>query len=165
MLAPMGITWHLIYDYGVAPVHPNKAWIKPMISAPTPLDWHPSSWKDNWFLDHCEIDDLGRYCHLSDDDWYDKDFFSKLDERDSDVLIATMMNGPTPEGPRTNLWAEPGRVQGGRIGAQQIIVSGYIIRYYRYGRQYAGDWDFIEAITSNHPYEFVREANVYWNHI
>lgn len=164
-LAPLGITWHLTYDKGVSYAHPDLPWIKAMTAEPPPPGWHPSSWKDNWFLDHTQIDDLGRYCHLSDDDWYEPEFFQKLDRHDGDVLIVTMQNGPTPEGPRQTLHARPECVRGGRIGAQQLIACGYIARFFRYGKAYAGDWDFISAITQVHPPEFVPEASVYWNHL
>lgn len=165
LLRTMGIQWHLLYDEGVKFVHPNEKWIKPMVCPPAPSGWHPSGWKDNWFLDHEEIDDLGRYQHFSDDDWYDPDFFRKIDVVDDDVIIVTMKNGPTPEGPREDLIARPERVRGGRIGAQQIVVAGYIIRYHRYGKHYAGDWDFIESIAKQHPLTFIPEAFVYWNHL
>lgn len=165
MLATKEVSWHLIYDEEAPLRHEPLSWISHSFAPRNPSGWHPSGWKDNWFLDHEPIDDHALYLHFSDDDWYEPDFFEKLDRVGADVMIVTMRNAPTPQGPRTDLMAQPENLRGSRIGAQQIAVRGSIIRNFRYGPAYDGDWDFINAITQKHPPVYVPEANVFWNYL
>ena len=163
MLEPMEIQWNIIYGPGVKFCHPELQWIKAFSAPQWPSDWHPAPWKANWFLDHVPIDNHAMYLQLSDDDRYEPEFFQKVDDVDGDVLIVTMVNAPTPAGGRTTLIACKENLRGSRIGGQQIIVKGDIIRHHRYGSAYDGDWNFIESVTRNNSPVYIPDATVFWN--
>lgn len=167
MLSTHNIIWHPIYQHSVFPERLLPKWVEPCYCTPTPNGWHPANWKANYFLDHWNIEENDRYANLSDDDFYEPGFYRKISKHKGDVVVVSMRRGDVAIGgyPKHTLVAKAENLKGAGIGGQQLIVSGRVIRGFRYGREYAGDWEFISKIISKHRVEFAPEAFVYFNYL
>ena len=154
------LTWHPIIDEDLKFDIASSDWIKPLRCAARVDGWFMGHYKENWFIEHSEIEDADRYLVLNDDDAYGTDFFSKIDAVEGDCLICSMRRNNKGD----VLIAAPQNVVGGLIGGEQIIVSGGVLRQFRAGPSYGGDRDFIAAITAKYPPTFVPDAEVFWNY-
>lgn len=163
-------TWHLICEKKDIPFRMHiPEWMRVVECDPMPAGWFPASWKPNWFADHVELNPDARYLLLNDDDFYEPGFFQKIDEHDGEVVICSMKRGHnTPpgstNGPET-LNARPQELHQAGIGGEQIIVSGRVLKEFRFGPPYDGDWTFISAVTAKYPPVFVPDAFVWFNYL
>lgn len=160
MLHRERVRWHPILD-GHALFTFLADWIYPSLyPGPMPEGWFPGHAIQNWWIENRWIYDTHRYAMLSDDDMYEEGFIDKIDAVDGDVLIATMLREHAGHG---TLVACAENVKGGSIGGEQIIVTGAVLKQFRFGPSGMGDWDFIKAVTDKYPAVFVPDAKVYWN--
>lgn len=125
------------------------------------------SWKTNWFLDHVTFDDETRYCLLNDDDFFAPGFFDRLDEHDEPFILCSMNRGDHhPKGsphPGGVLIACPENMRPGYVGGEQLIVAGKILKDYRLGVSYEGDWKLLEQLLKDHRPRYAPEAYVLFN--
>lgn len=168
LLGPLNVTWEPIFDD--TPENrersPSQDWIVPRFAPKAPEGWHPAAWPIYWHPCHCAVDPRARYCILTDDDSYEPGFFEKIDAIESNVLIVSMKRGDNPAAsgyPTDTLVAAPENMHCGRIGGEQIVVSGVIWDKFRHLHTAAGDWPWIAAITSLHAPVFVPDAFVRFN--
>jgi len=163
MLDAQRVEWHVVVDEGSAATFP-------CLRCPrAPELWNPGGWIFNWFIRNEEIHDGDRYSYLSDDDFYEPGFFDKIDARAGEALVVSMNRGqhqtPNPGYPADTLVGCPENIHHGKIGMEQIIVSGKVLRQHRHGRGADGDWDFISSVVHCHPPAFVPEAFVWFNYL
>lgn len=152
----LGVIWHPIFDADV-PFSISAEWIDPMVCPTKEPGWFPGHWYQNYWVENAKIVDRDRYIMCSDDDDFELGFFDKMDAKEGDVLVCSMKR------PGDMLWARPDFMQCGMVGGEQVMVTGEILKKYRWGHHYAGDWDWISSVISNHPPVFVPEAVVWWN--
>lgn len=161
MLEPMRIQWHVIMNEGmIVEFNPQRC-------PPSPEKWNGGCWAINWYIRRATIDPLARYLVLADDDAYEPFFFDKIDKAEGEVIVASMKRGdhatPNPGYGTETLVASKENVAHGKIGAEQIVVTGAILKQHRYGRTPDGDWDFISSVVSEHEPVFAPDAFVWFN--
>lgn len=108
-----------------------------------------------------------QYMILCDDDSVEEGFFDKIPNED--VVIASMKRGEhVPVGGvgygRGDLIASPSNIGLGKIGGEQLIVKGKILRDFRYGLGYSGDFDMIRKIVAEYTPVYVPDAYVLFNY-
>jgi len=161
MLTPINVKWHVIMNEGII------VDFNPLRCPPKPEKWNGGCWAINWYILNAEIEAGARYLVLPDDDFYEPWFFDKIDAVDGSVLIVSMKRGnhttPDPGYGTDTLVASKENLAHGKIGAEQIVVTGDILRDHRYGRAADGDWDFISSVTAFHDPVFVPDAFVWFN--
>jgi hypothetical protein len=172
MLSPTGVLWHPIFDRMVDVSSLWLPWILPMFSRAAAPGWFPGHYAANWFLNHVYWQNQDRYLLLNDDDFYEPDFFPKVDSVDGDVLVCSMKRGQhspaktdTPAQACNDLIAAQENLTCGGIGGEQIILAGHVQRNYRVGPGFAGDWDMISAVLKEYKPAFVPDAFVWFNYL
>ena len=175
MLTPMPVLWHLLLDEGLPFSLRLPAWCTVYSCPKSEPFW--SYWADslNRFISRGFVDQnpKSRYLILNDDDFYEPDFFDKIDKRDGEVIICSMIRGhnipagviPERAHPTHTLTAAPESVQVGHIGAEQMVCSGRIFSAYGFNNTIAADGERICKIASENPPEFAPEANVWFNYL
>jgi hypothetical protein len=170
MLQGNGVIWHPVFNddlpFGIHNLH----WIDPTYAPPPPKDFCAPHWYINWFIEHTLIHDLDRYLFLMDDDFYEPGFFGKLDAVGGSVLICSMQRGQheppgSPHHGLTPLLAAKENLKICHVGAEQLIVSGSILRECRFGPGTTADGTLIESLALKHQITFVPHANVWFNYL
>lgn len=172
MLRPTGVTWHLVCEFEEIPAAPlGTEWAKLMLCDHFPEGWFAGSYKKNWFLNHVEWDHEARYIMLNDDDLYEPGFFEKMDDQDGEFLICSMKRGDqcpsdskNPQACHT-LVADKANLFCGGVADEQVMLSGRLLRRYRFGREYAGDWSLIKDVLAQHAPAMVPGAFVWFNYL
>jgi hypothetical protein len=154
------LVWHPIVDRELKFQLAQSEWVEPMVCPGKVDGWFMGHYKENWFIEHAEIVDTDRYLVLNDDDAYGTDFFQKIDLVKGDCLICSMRRNSRGD----LLTAAPYNLLPCKVGGEQIVVTGEILKRFRWGEDYTGDWDFIKAVTEKYPPVFVPEAEVFWNY-
>lgn len=153
-----GVQWHPIFDADL-PFTLQADWIHPMVCPTKEPGWFVGHWYQNWFVEHAEIVDGDRYIMCSDDDVHEEPFFDIMDLHEGKALVCSMQRHSD------RLIAAPENMQGGRVGGEQLMVSGEVLRQFRWTAHNAGDWDWIASVIAKYPPAFVPEATVWWNHL
>lgn len=97
-----------------------------------------------------------QYMILCDDDFTSEGFFDKIP--DEDVVVVSMDRGLDV------LRARPEMMKIGRVGGEQVIVKGKILKNYRYGLSAVGDGEMIEKMVKNcEKFTYVPDAYVMFN--
>lgn len=172
------ITWHVITDKSIDfEIVFKKDWIKSYIS-PTEgkLFWERSNNSINWFLNNYNIIDDEYYCFLNDDDSYEYNFFDKLNtflnSSNGDVVICSMDRGDKiPENvkaerrhPNDKIIASPDICKVTKVGLEQIILKGKILKNYKIPVHVYGDGMLIEQIVKENKTVYAPNINVYFNY-
>lgn len=185
LLAPQKIVWHIVMDWDQPfRLHFHKEmWINTHVydefafmESPYKKFWERCNASINWLLDSISIRDDDYYCILNDDDAYEPGFFDKLraiEHEGHDVIIPSMMRGQhTPAGVAPErahgtdtLVADPSNMQIGRIGVEQCIVKGRILKNCRLPLRIAGDGEMITYIAATNKVHYLPSANVYFNYL
>lgn len=150
------VIWHPIFDADL-PFSLSADWIFPMVCPTKEPGWFVGHWYQNYWVEHAEIVDDHRYIMCSDDDDYEVGFFDLMDQHNGEVLVCSMKRHGDI------LYADPGYMHCGMVGGEQVMVTGAILRKFRWTGHYAGDWDWIAGVLSAHPPTFVPSAMVWWN--
>ncbi len=132
----------------------------------------------NKFVDE-GLDDETQYILLCDDDTVEEGFFDKIP--DDNVVIVSMKRNDRnqlhmvvddwfaqkyhPEMGEDILLADPSNFRIARIGGEQIILKGKILKNYRYGLSNVGDGEMILKVIAENPVTLVPEAFVYFNYL
>lgn len=152
----VGVQWHVIFDADL-PFTLQADWIHSMVCPTKEPGWFVGHWYQNYWVEHETIIDQDRYIMCSDDDDYEVGFFDLMDQKEGEVLICSMKR------PGDILYADPGYMHCGMVGGEQIMMTGRVLRQFRWAHHYAGDWDFIINVITRYPPVFVPEARVWWN--
>jgi hypothetical protein len=172
MLEGRPVMWHPIFDEGLAfDVEFKQDWIKKSYSPKSVPFW--LMWADsmNRFITAGGLVQDDRYCILNDDDFYEPDFFDKVDKHDGELVICSMKRGHhTPAGVAAErahgtdtLTGRPEEMCVGRVGAEQIIVSGRIFATMGFTGGVAADGECIVQTAAKHPVDYCPEAFVWFN--
>jgi hypothetical protein len=103
------------------------------------------SWKVNWFIEHCNIDDSSYYLILCDDCFYEQGFFNKIDNISTSVGIVSMKRGDNIVGegqqrhPNDTLIANPNNMTISRVGIEQFIIRGDILKTLHFDSCFVAD--------------------------
>lgn len=148
--------WILLTAEGEQPfVH--DSWIKEINISLT--DYEAGTCKSNYlfnkFIDQGLDEDI-QYMILCDDDFVDEGFWDKIP--DEDIVVVSMDRGVD------FLRARPEMMRIGRVGGEQVIVKGKILKNYRYGLSNVGDGEMIEQMVKNgEKFIYVPDAHVLFN--
>jgi len=165
----MNINWHVITDEDLGfSLNFKDSWITNYVCPNDGVEfWARCHGALNWFIDSQELKDDEMYCFMNDDDGYEPDFFTKVDDAVKetvrqhgsipDVLIVSMLRGDqTPAGlewprshPTWSLFAHPQNMQPGHVGLEQILLSGEVLKKHRLSLDHDGDGQFIVQATQN----------------
>lgn len=166
-----GAHWHLLLDQDVN-LPSLGAWVHQYRFPPPPEGFFIGHWMVNQFLDNTVIVDEDRYVVITDDDFIEPGFFSKLTAYDDDVLIVSMRRGfpgttGDGEGAFDTLIAKPENIRVGSVGFEQLVVKGKILKQYRCEGVYHADGLLIIRMFQEIPdkFRFVPDAFVYFNYL
>ena len=170
MLHKHPVIWHPIFNDDLPFGIHNVSWIDPMYAPAATPGFNPGNWYINWFIIHARLLDDDRYLVLADDDFYEPRFFDKLDEHEGEVLICSMLRGQhqppggVPYG-TSPLVAAPKNLKIGGVGMEQLVISGRLLKNFRIGPETVSDGAAIINLSKEHKFEFVPEANVWFNYL
>lgn len=123
------------------------------------------------------LDDETQYMVLCDDDSVEEGFFEKIP--DEDVVCVSMKRNEASYHVVVDDWfartahnekgpdiliASPNNMKIARVGGEQLIVKGKILRNYRYGLSLIGDGEMVLKIAAEHPVTYVPDAYVLFNY-
>jgi len=170
MLAPLGVTWHLLVEKTAQGcLVSQQDLVRFEYFRNPPKDWSACHHLVNCFLEQVKPDKMARYVWLCDDDFLEPDFFNKLDAHDGEALICSANRGQRqPKGsphPPTVLLASPKNMRRGEVAGEQLIFSGRIGRAYRFGHTYSGDFDFIASVMAHERLVYVPDAWIWYNYL
>lgn len=152
---PMGIILHPIM-FRDEETDFNEPWIFPVIIPVDAKDCqaaHPGTFKRNWFIEHCSIDDGDYYVTVDDDDMYEAGVFDAIKQANDDIVIVSMKRGdyvpkdaaPERRYPTYTLYAHPDNIRISGISGQQSFVLGKIFKDHTFDEM-SGVWDGKAAI-------------------
>lgn len=122
------------------------------------------------------LDDDTQYMILNDDDSVEEGFFEKIPNDDAvctsmkrgDIAAPHMIFGDWPEYYVEDcvdiLYAKPENMKIGKVGGEQLIIKGKILRNFRYGLNSVGDGEMIMKVVAEHPVTYVPDAYVLFNY-
>lgn len=130
-----------------------------------------------------EAEDEIQYMVLCDDDSVEEGFFDKIPNKD--VVCVSMKRGDTPfehvvwddwcsrqghiENNIDTLIAAPENMKPAKVGGEQLIVKGKILKQFEYGMadsssNLPGDYTFISDVLSKYTSTYVPDAYVLFNY-
>jgi len=129
----------------------EEHWIHPVIIYENSINCKvmmPGCYKRNWYIKNYEIINDDYYVTVDDDDFYEPNVFSEVDQMCNDIVIVSMKRGhhtpssakPPRDYPTDTLFAHPKNVQIGCISAQQSFVKGHIFKQHLHN-EYFHCWD------------------------
>jgi glycosyltransferase involved in cell wall biosynthesis len=154
----------LIDDHTLAPLFPDWVTVKKLDKPPRRANLSPSNWLFNEFISS-GLEPETQYMILCDDDSVEDGFFDKIP--DKDVVITSMKRGDnlTPNSYGINtLMASPDNIGIGKVGGEQCIVKGKVLRDFRYGLNYVGDGVMVMRVCEEHTPVYVPDAYVLFNY-
>lgn len=132
----------------------------------------------NKFLDE-GLDDETQYILLCDDDVVEEGFWEKIPNED--VVIVSMKRTDRTTihmvwddwSTQTGHWelgvdtlmASPDNLRIARVGGEQIIIKGKVLKNYRYGLSNVGDGEMILQVAEKEKIHFVPDAYVLFNYL
>lgn len=116
-----------------------------------------SNWLFNEFIKD-GLEDETQYMILCDDDFVDEGFWEKIPQ--DDAVVVSMHRG------LDILLARPENMRIGRVGGEQVILKGKVLKNYRYGLSQVGDGEMIEQMVANgQQFTYVPDAQVLFNYL
>lgn len=132
----------------------------------------------NKFIDE-GLDDETQYILLCDDDFVEEGFWDKIPNKD--VVITSMKRNDRIQahmvwddwGLKTQhiemgidiLVAAPENIAIAKVGGEQLIIKGKILKNYRYGLSPVGDGEMVIQVVKDHPVTYVPDAYVLFNYL
>ena len=159
MLKPQNVNWHLMIDDDWPALNFKESWIHSIHGRPPPPRFFIGHWMLNLFLDHHKIYDNEYYVLLTDDDFYEPDFFAKLQKYTDDAIIVSMRRAGDL------LVADPTNMRIAHVGLEQLVIKGSLLKGYRINGFYEADGDLITRIWYQHAarFKFAPEIVCYFN--
>lgn len=176
LLEPQGIIWHPIMDDdGKFTLSFYPAWVaEQVVKLPEGgTFFERCNTSINLWMDRHDWQPEDYYCILNDDDAYEPGFFDKIRRCSDDVIVPSMMRGnqtPADVSPERahgtdTLLADPSNMQVGRIGVEQMIVKGRILKNCRLPLTIAGDGEMLTYIGATNPVTYMPDAYVWFNYL
>lgn len=162
VLLKAGVQWTVLVDREID----FPEWVEVKRYDKAPAGVCPSNWLFNKFIDE-GLDDETQYMILCDDDSIEDGFFDDLPN--SGIVITSMKRGERvpPVGcgyGHGDLLASPLNIGIGKIGGEQFIVKGKILKNYRYGLSSVGDGEMIVEIMKTHTAKYRPDKFVLFNY-
>ena len=139
-----------------------------------PSNWFVGHWLFNYALDTLnqgvagiQIADGDYYSILTDDDFYEPDFFKKLARHRGDAVITSAKRGDHSVGrhPKTTLLAKPGFMRRGLVSLEQLFMAGTVARKMRLEHSFDSDGRLVEEVVQRYQVSYVPEAFVWFNYL
>ena len=163
------VVFHPLIDRPIE--FPKEAWIKPFSFKRGPgiknIAFH--AW-DKYFDSGKLIDD-DYYLFISDDDFLEPDFFKKIEDINTDVILVSMKRGDNVTAARYGTETLIPRwhlLQRSRIGTEQLIAKGKILKNERFRDLYNADGLFIGTLHRKNPHQnftFKTDAYIWFNYL
>lgn len=174
MLEPFNLEWNILLDKNLPfKVSVPGDWVKCFYLEPAQPFWRAWANHINKYIELAVIVPEDRYLILNDDDFYEPDFFSKIDKHSGEVIICSMLRGHrTPPGLEPirchgthTLTACPQNMQVGAVGCEQMIVSGRIFSGIKLTDEPCADGVAICNVVKSNPVDYAPEAFVWFNYL
>lgn len=164
-LKKQGVHWHLLLDGGVC-LPDLGSWVRRHWFSPPPKDFFIGHWMINEFLDHTEVVDDDLYHVLTDDDFTQEGFYDGVRQIEGDIIITSMYRSNKPSGTNSDcafgtLIAAPENIGVGRVGLEQMLIRGSMLKNYRLTGEYHADGLLIEKLWAEHPGKFVFAPDLF----
>lgn len=175
MLKSQGVDlhWDLLIDSNTPfNVSIPGGWVTIFHFPPVQPFWR--AWRNhlNSYIRIANISSGERYLILNDDDFYEPDFFKKLDLHTGNFIVCSMMRGQRtpPSGPQRShptdtLMADPSNMRVGRVGCEQMIVTGELFKTIHFADDVCADGIAIVDMYRRQPVDFAPEAFVWFNYL
>ena len=115
--------------------------------------------KPNWLFNEFisqGLDQETQYMILCDDDSVEEGFFDKIPNED--VVCVSMKRG------YDTLIASPENTKVAKMGGEQMILKGKVLRNFRYGLSVVGDGEMIERVAQEYPITYLPDTYVLFNY-
>lgn len=165
------LDWSILLDNNLPfAVSVPAKWVTVFYFPPAQPFWRAWSKHLNGFIKQGFIWPKDRYIILNDDDFAEPGFFAKLDKRAGEFLVCSMQRGQHVatgghNHPTDTLIASPENMNVGRVGCEQMIVSGQLFKTITFADHLCADGMAIVELSKRHPPVFVPEANVLFNYL
>lgn len=163
------VIFHPIIDKPIE--FPNEDWIKPFTFTPDAgikrITFH--AW--NKYIASGNLIDDDYYLFISDDDFLEPGFFEKIKDISTDIILVSMKRGDntTKSGYSTNTLVPNWRVlMRSRIGTEQLIIKGRILKNERFHDNITADGQFIGMLWKKYPhgcFTFKTDAYIWFNYL
>lgn len=164
-LRQFDIEWRPILHAPVGDL--DETWIRPFYVGDVPPGIDPPYWKLNRIIED-GLDEDRWYAVLCDDDLYEPLFFDDLTGLATDIAVVSMMRGhnvpprETNRHPTSPLRAAASNMKRCRVGLQQLIVRGRMLRSLRYtGTSGIADGLMAEQLFAQYPEQITYYPDVY----
>lgn len=164
-----GVVFHPLIDRRIK--FPKESWIKPFFFTKKPgIKW-PVYHAWNEFLNSGMVVDKDYYMFICDDDFLEPDFFEKIKDIKTDIILVSMKRGDkvTKSGYSTNtLTPRWNRMVRSWVAAEQLLIKGKIIKNERFIDQRTADGCLIGSLWGKFPHNlftFKTDAYVWFNYL
>jgi len=138
----------------------------------------PSNYLINEYIATTKLDPEMQYMVLCDDDAVEDGFFDKIPNED--VVLVSMQRNDIPQ--RHVVWddwykklghfedgvdlleAKPENLKMAKVGGEQLILKGKVLRRFRYGLGPNGDGEMVLKVAEEYPITYVPDAKIYFNY-
>ncbi len=174
MLQSAGVQWYPVLDDDLPRISFSQAWIHPIYAPAAPPNWFIGHFLFNYALDTLsrgaggiQVQEGDYYSILTDDDFYEPDFFKKLSQHAGDAIITSMKRGDHSLGrhPKTLLLAEPSYMRRGLVSLEQLFLSGRLARTLRLEHSFDSDGKLVEQVVEKYHVDYAPEAFVWFNYL
>lgn len=125
----------------------------------------------NKFLDKNILVDEDYYIYLADDECVEPGFFQKIKHINTDFILVSMKRGDykAKSGYGTNTLIPSSRcLSRSRIGWEQLLIKGRILKNERFRNHITADGQFIGSLWKRYPHKdftFFPDAYVWFNYL
>jgi len=174
MLQAAGVQWYPVLDDDLPRISFTQPWIHPIYAPPPPPKWFVGHFLFNYALDvlargadGIKLQDEDYYSIITDDDFYEPDFFKKLCRHTGDAIITSMKRGDHSVGrhPKTLLLAQPDFMRRGLVSLEQLFMAGRLARTLRLEGSFDSDGLLVEHVVKHHKVSYAPEAFVWFNYL
>lgn len=163
-----GVVFHPLINRPIE--FPRESWIKPFFFTPDPgIKWVVyNAW--NKFLNSGQVVDDEYYMFICDDDFLEPDFFKKIKDIKSDIIMVSMKRGDhgLKAGSNSTLIPHWRRMARSWVATEQLIIKGKIIKNERFIDQLTADGWLIGNLWRKLPHElftFKTDAYIWFNYL
>lgn len=174
MLRPFDVEWHLILDAGsLLRFDIFEPWIHVYEHPHAEPFWEMWRQSINFFAHNHVAHDDDRYLILNDDDFYEPDFFQKVDSHAGEVVICTLLRGdatpptadPIQQHPTFPLFGAPENMAPCAVGIEQVVLSGRLFKTIDLPSHPHADGMMISQMVQRHGATYAPEANIWFNYL
>jgi hypothetical protein len=164
-----GVIFHPLIDRPIE--FPKEGWIEPFRVILDRSKKHPTFDIWNKFIGSGRLIDEDYYLFISDDDFLEPDFFEKIKNITTDVILVSMKRGDNITKSRygtDTLIPHWHILMSSRIATEQLICKGKIIKNERFDDLTVADGRLIGRLWRSNPHKnftFVEDTFVWFNYL